>query len=964
MLSGSEDLLWYCSILMNSVRRHFLGWDKPFLQNAAKWLQENYLQAGLGSKEQLFILVSGQAVARRLQSYFVAEANQVGRAIELPIIETTTQFFRRLIPKDNRIADQTTLLLATTTVLKGMPPNKVASIVGSRRPSEDDFFGWSRIAKQVLRTFQTASGGGLSFDTSTWPKHAQLLLTEYATERFSLLREVQSQVQQMLEIEGTHIFNLQQLQLLLPKSEIEIGSLRHVVVAGCSDLLIAATKLLDRLLDCEITVDLLIRAPETNSGGFDEYGCIDSDYWIDSDIDIADEDIIVAGSPSSQSAEVVRILESIKDVATSNQITIATTNEQYVPIIQRHLHGHGIRSRFAGGMPLLQTSEALLMSGIMEFVSTGSYGAYAAFVRHPDIVSTLHIKESALEKLSRYSTDVVPSRIGESKWFEPKEVRFDMRELHDLHTQVVGLCRSCIQLEKHPSSIVECSSAIRAMLLKVYGGEVLDHADTKLKILHKIFGVLDRFDSLSKNICKQINPLPISSAIRFMLGELEEETIHDLPDPNAVNTVGWLEAVVSDTPELIVVGMSADLVGGSNPIDSFFPDTLRSALGLETIDRRMARDSHAIIAMHHTRKLNGNIKWIVGRKNNEGNPLSPSPLLMRCSEEQVLAKRAGNLVVSFDREKPEVPPPYKLDKEGRGIQIPTPADYSSTKRIEKLSVTAFKDYLSCPYRFWLKHVLKLNIAEDGNTELDAKLFGSFVHNVLQRFGENDLVNCSTDINVIESALFDILDCVVKDQLGSNISNAIGVQLELARYRLSEFAKHQALSAAGGWKILCTEKLVKKKLDIGDTTFTVRGVIDRVEVHDDGRVRVLDYKTGSTTANKAHFKKDHWIDLQLPLYRELLPNIPELKKYDTGEENVSLGYFKVGDQESSSGIDLLIPTSVVAAILQDTIDGTIKSIMNNEFGNTPTLPAPKYSSNFSWICQDNSVVEESSDDNDD
>ena len=949
---------------MNSVRRHFLGWDKPFLPTAAKWLQENYLQAGLGSKEQLFILVSGQAVARRLQSYFVDEANEAGRAIELPIIETTTQFFRRLIPNDNRIADQTTLLLATTIVLKGMPPNKATSIVGSRRPTEDDFIGWSRIAKQVLHTFQTASGGGLSFDTLEWPKHAQLMLTEYAVERFSLLREVQSQVQQMLEIDGTHVFNLQQLQLLLPKSEIEIGSLRHVVVAGCSDLVVAASKLLNRLLDCGITVDSLIGAPETKSDGFDAYGCIDSDYWIESDIDIDDEDIIVAGSPSSQSAEVVRILESIKDVATSNQITIATTNDEFVPIIQRHVHGHGIRSRFAGGVPLLQTTEAILMSGIMEFISTGSYGSYAAIVRHPDIVNILHVAESTLEKLSRYSTDVVPSHIGETKWFEPKEVHFDMGGLRDLHAQVVGLCHSCIQLEKNPSSIWECSSAIRALLLKVYGDEVLDYSDIKLKTLQKIFGVLDRFDSLSKNICKQITPLPISSAIRFMLGELEAETIHDLPDPNAINIVGWLEAVVTDTPQLIVVGMSADLVGGSNPSDSFFPDSLRSAIGLETIDRRMARDSRAIIAMQHARKMNGNIKWIVGRKNTEGNPLSPSPLLMRSSEERVLAKRAGNLVVSFDREKPEVPPPYKLDKEGRGIQIPIPSDYSSSKRIEKLSVTAFKDYLSCPYRFWLKHVLKLNIAEDGNTELDAKLFGSVVHNVLQRFGENDVVNCSTDIRVIESALFDVLDCVVKDQLGSNISNAICVQLELARYRFSEFAKHQAQSAADGWKILCTEKKVKKKLDIGGASFTVSGVIDRVEVHDDGRIRVLDYKTGSTTANNAHFKKDHWIDLQLPLYRELLTKIPELKKHDTSEDNVSLGYFKVGDQESSSGIDLLIPTSVVAAILRDTIDGTIKSIMNNEFGNTPTFPAPKYSGNYSWLCQDNSVVEESSNDYDD
>jgi hypothetical protein len=58
---------------------------------------------------------------------------------------------------------------------------------------------------------------------------------------------------------------------------------------------------------------------------------------------------------------------------------------------------------------------------------------------------------------------------------------------------------------------------------------------------------------------------------------------------------------------------------------------------------------------------------------------------------------------------------------------------------------------------------------------------------------------------------------------------------------------------------------------------------------------------------------------------------------------------------------LTPTSTVTNILQDTIDGIILSILNNEYGEQPIVPAPKYSETYSWICQDNSVVEEASDD---
>ena len=60
---------------MTEVQKHFLGWDKPFLPTAAKWLQEHYLHGELGSAKDVVIVVSGQAVARRLQTYFVNEIN-------------------------------------------------------------------------------------------------------------------------------------------------------------------------------------------------------------------------------------------------------------------------------------------------------------------------------------------------------------------------------------------------------------------------------------------------------------------------------------------------------------------------------------------------------------------------------------------------------------------------------------------------------------------------------------------------------------------------------------------------------------------------------------------------------------------------------------------------------------------------------------------------------------------------
>ena len=76
-----------------------------------------------------------------------------------------------------------------------------------------------------------------------------------------------------------------------------------------------------------------------------------------------------------------------------------------------------------------------------------------------------------------------------------------------------------------------------------------------------------------------------------------------------------------------------------------------------------------------------------------------------------------------------------------------------------------------------------------------------------------------------------------------------------------------------------------------------------------------------------------------------------------KDNVQLGYFKIGDQDSTSGIDLLCPPSKMEDVLEDTINFTIGAILRNEYCDFPITPAPKYSDTYSWICQDNSVEEE-------
>ncbi|MBC8202260.1 MAG: PD-(D/E)XK nuclease family protein [Planctomycetes bacterium] len=943
---------------MSSIHRHFLGWDQPFLTEAANWLQEHYLQQKLGGNSNLLILVSGQEVGRRLQSILVGNAAKENRAIVLPPIETTSQCLERLMGTGEQIADPATTRIATASVLRSMHCEELHAIVGNRIPDENDSASWFALAEQICSAWSTLSGGGFSPQRSSWPEAAQGMLTEGAEQRIDALHYIQQQVQKMLQESGLHLLETKSMHLIDVSQEIDCQNYEHIVLVGTADLSGMVMKTIDRVRTAGVSVDVLIRAPESKADLFDEYGSVDVSSWSDESIDIPDECIQVAGSPSSQAAAVVRELSKTCDTYSADQVIVASTDEALVPIIQRHLSSHDIKNRFAGGNRVLTNPAAVLLRSVSQFLSKKTFSTYAALVRHTDIAKLLDLQEATLKSLDTYSMELVPDYVQATSWFVPNKKIRGIDSLVALHKKIFNLLETCTTLQESKADFATCSGAIRALLLEVYGDETLDRTDPKFVSLQKLFGVLDRFDTLPTSVSSNIGLLEVTSVIDLILSHVESLTIPEYPNVEAIETVGWLEAMAADAPCLIVVGMSANLVGGNNPGDAFFPDSLRGELGLETIDRRLARDAHAMKAMQSMRSDHGKLVWIVARQNTDGDPLTPSPLLLRCEDGKELAQRAKRLVVSLDREEPEVPKQFEPEQIGIGLPIPRPDEYVFDP-VERISVTAFKDYIACPYRYWLKHVLRLKTVEDGGTELDPKLFGGLVHKTLEKFGCDSTIRDSSDEGEIKKSLSEFLDSVVQDMFGSNVSGAIRVQVELARFRLDEVAKHQAESVKEGWRILCSEKKLEKQVVVEGKPMTISGVIDRVDVHKDGRIRVLDYKTGGATANDAHFKKrdGEWIDFQLPLYRLLLSEIKELEGNDVSDGNVSLGYFRIGDQEATTGINLLDLPDEAMATVDDVITTFILDIANGKFGEVPTDPAPKYSDDFAWICQDNSITEE-------
>ncbi len=171
-----------------------------------------------------------------------------------------------------------------------------------------------------------------------------------------------------------------------------------------------------------------------------------------------------------------------------------------------------------------------------------------------------------------------------------------------------------------------------------------------------------------------------------------------------------------------------------------------------------------------------------------------------------------------------------------------------------------------------------------------------MHEVLRRFGAHEPSRSFTDVDLIRRSLDSHLEAVLLERAGPSLGGGLRIQRRILQERLGWFAREQVRSVVDGWRIRDVEFKLEHELAIpGQDPVTVTGSIDRIDAHQDGRLRILDYKTGKEGANPdgAHQQKDEWIDLQLPLYRHLYG------KRD-GAASIEIGYWQIGSAANEVG----------------------------------------------------------------
>jgi ATP-dependent helicase/DNAse subunit B len=373
---------------------------------------------------------------------------------------------------------------------------------------------------------------------------------------------------------------------------------------------------------------------------------------------------------------------------------------------------------------------------------------------------------------------------------------------------------------------------------------------------------------------------------------------------SAILVSGILEARGLRFQAVAVLGLSEGLFPEVEREDPFLDEAIRQALGLEP---RLGRgqsglfyqlitraDQHLLLTRPYL--ADDGERWepspywravtsLIAEEPQRLRPDAPRPLADAASAEEALfwAVRRRALPANFAA---DLRPRWEYLRHARDVLIAHRA-WESTGPLaghlgdlaEELSTrfgpqhvwspSRLEAYGTCPYRFYGEVVLGLEAREPPEPGLDARQLGSLLHTILERTYQE-----AEDPGDPESVLV-ALQAVAAEEFQAapeRYSFRPTPLWEVEQAQLLDALTNTVRSLAelgGTWTPVAFERtfgigeVPPLEVPIGVERVRVHGIIDRVDRSPEGKLRIIDYKTGA-----GHLGRSDLIEgrrLQLPLY---------------------------------------------------------------------------------------------------
>ncbi|MDA8241154.1 MAG: PD-(D/E)XK nuclease family protein [Nitrospiraceae bacterium] len=294
----------------------------------------------------------------------------------------------------------------------------------------------------------------------------------------------------------------------------------------------------------------------------------------------------------------------------------------------------------------------------------------------------------------------------------------------------------------------------------------------------------------------------------------------------------------------------------------------------------------------------------------------------------------------------------------------TPAAISKTDRVVTFlkdftySATALDAYLSCPLQFYYSYVLDLGKKEEITGEIERADVGRFVHRVLSFYFSKRLNRVLKEADIDLQEMDNLIDDLFGREYGDNPTGAVYLVKAQIKGHLRDYLSRYRIP-------LIKEKTVKiigveESIGAALNSYKLKGRLDVVEKRD-GKIYIVDYKSGSHTKNlKINFDKldaddrDSWDEaigsLQLPFYLILYSKRHGIKIEDLRgmflllgrsliNKEIELALFDTDDETSQ--FDRL--RTVIIGLLEEIVDSAVPFAATSDRKNS----CPRC--DFQYIC---------------
>jgi ATP-dependent helicase/nuclease subunit B len=840
-----------------TIERVFVGWDRPFLSLAAAEL--------LSDRDALpssLVIVPTSHAGRRLREAMAEEAG----ALLSPKIVTPGSLLKTPDPK---VAADWLEQLAWLETLEEI--NDWSAFVSLLPEAPEQGRPWAEALSQELVTLRRSlQENGLTLESA-----AMMLGQSIEAERWTCLKQLEKTMESKLRLWG-HESRSRVLARGIPFPE----GVTRIVLAGISELPPILRKALQTTPIPKIA---LIGAPIDEAELFCEFGTPLA-KWTEKISPLPEKErgsVILVADSKHQASEALRVVAEAS--TESPNLAIGCGDASDGEALARCFSENGW-SAFHPGARSVETGIVRWFSVWSQWLAKPDLKIIADLLALPETEALIGQSRAEMAaSLAQLRSDFMISGSDDLR-----RLRSENSSLRDFQKQMANRLLPTLQgFEKHREAFARDGFGKAIHKLLSLFANIQDSCSHELTVMHEF---VERAAPLMHRMKRKPD-----FWVNLMLSQIPSP-VPKPPDDRVIDIQGWLELFFEPGMHLVLCGMNEGRVPAANSNDPWLGENARQRLGLITANQRAARDAFLFHSMVEARRNKGRVDILCAKSGARGEALLPSRFLLNTTPKE-LPQRVKKLFAEI--QPPESSLAWSLDWSWR----PT---LRAAK--QKISATAIRSYIACPFRFYLKHICGMDAMEPERKEWNARDFGTIPHDILQAFGKDADAKESTDPTFIGDWLSSRLDEIVARLHGKSPALAIRIQTEAIRQRLRWAAEVQAEQRKLGWQIIDVE--IPVKIQLGDVTIAAQ--IDRIDRHEkSGDLRVVDYKTGKVTpVQQAHMKKERaererpahlaaddcplyftipgktkpelhrWVDLQLPLYAQAIVEDRQVLAYPT------------------------------------------------------------------------------------